>query len=519
MKYLAGSAQMKEIDRYTIEEIGIPSLVLMERAAMAVAEEVEKTFSSPLFDKKRDTILAVCGSGNNGADAAAAARMLALKGFQASILLAGQREKCTQEMRRQLEIAGKLEIPVMEYGEFLPGECSVLIDGIFGIGLGRKVEGRYKEVINMMNRLSAKKVIAVDIPSGIHGETGAVMGCAVKADVTVTFGFEKMGTAVYPGREYSGIVKVADIGFPDQSRRQAEEKTGKMAFVLEESDLSLIPRRPAYSNKGTFGKVLIVAGAKNMAGAAYLSALAAYRTGAGLVKVMTPEENRLIIQESLPEAVMISYNAGKIMEDEEERDRFALQIEKECMQASVVVLGPGLGQQPYGKMVVKHVLSSVCSPVIVDADGLNVIAANPELTGYYTENVIITPHLGEMSRLAGKEIREIQEDLAAAAAEYAETYGITCVLKDAATVVADRDGRISVNKSGTSAMAKGGSGDVLTGMIAALIAQGMDEVMAARMGVYLHGLCGEKAAEEKGGYGVLAHEIADQAGKVLKNRG
>ena len=194
MKYLAGSAQMKEIDRYTIEEIGIPSLVLMERAAMAVAEEVEKTFSSPLFDKKRDTILAVCGSGNNGADAAAAARMLALKGFQASILLAGQREKCTQEMRRQLEIAGKLEIPVMEYGEFLPGECSVLIDGIFGIGLGRKVEGRYKEVINMMNRLSAKKVIAVDIPSGIHGETGAVMGCAVKADVTVTFGFEKMGS-------------------------------------------------------------------------------------------------------------------------------------------------------------------------------------------------------------------------------------------------------------------------------------------------------------------------------------
>ena len=157
--------------------------------------------------------------------------------------------------------------------------------------------------------------------------------------------------------------------------------------------------------------------------------------------------------------------------------------------------------------------------MIGDADGLNVIAANPELTGYYTENVIITPHLGEMSRLAGKEIREIQEDLAAAAAEYAETYGITCVLKDAATVVADRDGRISVNKSGTSAMAKGGSGDVLTGMIAALIAQGMDEVMAARMGVYLHGLCGEKAAEEKGGYGVLAHEIADQAGKVLKNRG
>ena len=207
----------------------------------------------------------MCGSGNNGADAAAAARMLALKGFQASILLAGQREKCTQEMRRQLEIAGKLEIPVMEYGEFLPGECSVLIDGIFGIGLGRKVEGRYKEVINMMNRLPAKKVIAVDIPSGIHGETGGGNGLRGKGgrDGHVRI-WKKMGTALYPGREYSGIVKVADIGFPDQSRRQAEEKTGKMAFVLEESDLSLIPRRPAYSNKGTFGKVLIVAGAKKI---------------------------------------------------------------------------------------------------------------------------------------------------------------------------------------------------------------------------------------------------------------
>lgn len=523
MKYLVSSTQMKEIDRYTIEEIGIPSLVLMERASLKVAEEVEKLFHSPenssLFRQGEDKILAVCGNGNNGADGAAAARILAARGYQTEILLAGQREKGTKELQLQLDIAEKLGVSVMEYGEFLPGKCGILIDAVFGIGLGRKIEGRYKEVISLMNHLSAKKVIAVDIPSGIHGETGAVMGCAVKADVTVTFGWEKLGTVLYPGREYSGIVKVADIGFPDKSRKHVEDCQGHMAFALEKRDLELIPRRPSYSNKGTFGKVLIVAGSKNMAGAAFLSALAAYRTGAGLIKVMTPEENRLIIQEKLPEAVMITYDPEKIMEEGEERERFSLLVEKECMQASAVVLGPGLGQKPYAKTVVKNVLSSVCSPVIVDADGLNVIAANPELTGYYTENVIITPHLGEMARLVGKEIREIQEDLPAAAAEYAKTYGITCVLKDASTVVSDREGRVSVNQSGCSAMAKGGSGDVLTGIIAALIAQGMEEVLATRTGVYLHGLCGQQAALKKGDYGILAREIADEAGSVLNNAG
>ena len=523
MKYLVSGKQMKEIDRYTIEEIGIPSLVLMERAAMKVAEEIEKIFAhlsktkNPALHADKDEILAVCGNGNNGADGVAAARMLKQKGYCVSVLLAGTRDKGTKELLLQLDIAEKVGVPIMEYGDFLPGKYGVLIDAVFGIGLGRSIEGRYRELMDMLNRLSPKKVIAVDIPSGIHGETGAVMGCAIKADITITFGYKKLGMALYPGREYCGKIKVADIGFPKMSREHAEKVMGRMAFSLEKKDLAMVPKRPDYSNKGTFGKVLIVAGAKNMGGAAFLSALAAYRMGAGLVKVMTPEENRLVIQEKLPEAVVITYDPEKIMEDTEESRNFSVVVERECSQADTVVLGPGLGQKPYAGKIVKTVLCFVCSPVIIDADGLNIIASNPEFTGYYTENVIITPHLGEMARLVGKEIREVKEKIIETARDYAGKYGITCVLKDAATVTADRDGNVSVNTSGCSAMAKGGSGDVLTGIIAALTAQGMEEAQAARMGVYIHGLSGERAAVLKGNYGVLAHEIADEAGKVLKN--
>ncbi|MEY8337098.1 NAD(P)H-hydrate dehydratase [Lachnospiraceae bacterium 62-35] len=513
MKYLVSGSEMKEIDRYTIEEIGIPSLVLMERAAMKVAEEAEQLASAS------DEILVVCGTGNNGADGIAAARMLWEKGFHVSVLSVGHKENQTRERKLQLEIAERLGVPVWEYGEVFPKTCDILIDALFGVGLTRPIEGLYKDMIELLSAIRPKKTIAVDIPSGIHAGTGAVMGCAFCADVTVTFGYEKLGTALYPGREYSGIVKIVDIGFPKKSREAVAEKLfpGQIVFALEREDLRKIPRRPSYSNKGTFGKVLIIAGARNMAGAAYLSALGAYRTGAGLVKVMTVEENRLIIQEKLPEAVVITYNPDQILGDIQERNHFSLKLELLCREMDAVVLGPGMGQEPYVRELVKSVMCLVCSPVILDADGLNTIAANPELTGYYTENIIITPHLGEMARLTGKSIKEIQEDLIGTAEDYAKKYGLTCVLKDAVTITADREGQIAVNQTGCSAMAKGGSGDVLTGMIAALIAQGMEEGEAARMGVFFHGLCGEYAAFCKGSRGVLAHEIADAAGMVLES--
>lgn len=308
MRYLVTGSQMRAIDQDTIQNIGIPSLVLMERAAECVARKAEQ-----LCDQKTLQILAICGVGNNGADGVAAARMLYLHGFDVLVVVVGNEAHATKEFEVQKGIAEKLEIPVVDWEHFLHGEdeqkagdCAI-IDAVFGVGLSRDVEGTYAEVLDWINKAETEWVLAVDMPSGIHSDTGAVMGTAVKADVTVTFGYEKMGSALYPGRGYCGQTEVCDIGFPELSRKKA----GAEQFTYDPEDLNRIPARPAYSNKGTFGKVLVVAGSADMSGAAYLCAKAAYSMGAGLVKIMTPQENRQILQTLLPEAILSSYRYGQ----------------------------------------------------------------------------------------------------------------------------------------------------------------------------------------------------------------
>ena len=305
MRMLVTGKQMKAIDAYTIHTIGVPSLVLMERAALKVAQAAERLW------KKGDTIWAVCGTGNNGADGVAAARMLHLKGYPVRVFLVGNPDKGTEEFRTQLTIAGNVGLSSLPWQEGEKEECGLLIDAVFGVGLSRPVEGEYRQCIKMLGAKSIRSTVAVDVPSGIHGDTGTVMGIALRADLTVTFGWERTGTALYPGREYAGRVEVADIGFPGQALDAVKEAegtaAGDFAVTYGDDDLKRIPRRPAYSNKGTFGKVLIVAGSRNMCGAAYLSALSAYRTGAGLVKLLTVEENRQILQERLPEAIVATY--------------------------------------------------------------------------------------------------------------------------------------------------------------------------------------------------------------------
>lgn len=496
MRYLVKGTQMKEIDRFTITQVGIPSLVLMERAALAVAEEADRAAGPG------GRILAAAGLGNNGADAVAAARMLKEKGHPAAVILVGDRERGTEELKLQLSIAERLGVTVEQFGDFIPGGCEVLIDGVFGVGLNRPVTGRYEEFLRFLSEIKAGTVVAVDVPSGISSDTGSLLGPALRADVTVTFGYEKLGTAVYPGKDYRGRLVVADAGFP----AEAAEKAGMSAFTFGREDLSRLPARPAYSNKGTFGKVLVVGGRKNMAGAAYLAALAAYRTGAGLVKILTPEENREILQTLLPEAVLIPYREEALLE---EGGLTQEEVEGLCREASAVVLGPGLGRDEGAVKLVRAVLSAACSPLILDADGLNIVAEEEDLTRYFTENIVVTPHVLEMARLLHTSVKEVQKDIAGTAAGYADRYGITCVLKDAATVVAGKDGSLYVNSSGCSAMAKGGAGDVLSGVIGALLAQGMEEPEAAALGAYIHGLAGETAAARLGGRAVLARDLAD----------
>lgn len=496
---------MKEVDHYTIETIGIPSLVLMERAALAVVCEIKKLVN------KKSRIWVLCGNGNNGGDGIAIARVLHLKGYETTAILAGKRESATRETMIQLEIAKKIGVHLVDYPDFTFGECDLLVDALFGVGLNREVFGSYREIMDQVIASGPALTVAVDIPSGIHSGSGQIMGIAFRADVTVTFGWEKLGTMLYPGKEYSGRVVVAEIGFPEQSLSTIKPEF----FTFEPGDAKKVPSRPAYSNKGSFGKVLVVAGSCNMSGAAYLSALAAYRTGAGLVKIFTVEENRTILQSELPEAIIATYDPK---EADAGTEAFKELLVKQCEWASVIVLGPGLGRESYVKNLVEEVLTNAYVPIILDADSLGTIADNPDLTGYFTENIIVTPHLGEMARLTGSSVEAIKKNLIVAAREYADRFGITCVLKDAVTIGALKDQRTYVNSSGNSSMAKAGAGDVLTGIIAGLLALGLEESDAAALGVWLHGRAGDVVQEKYGSYSLLASQLTEEIHTILQEQ-
>lgn len=500
MKYLLDQKEAKAVDTHAIQQLGIPSLVLMERAALAVAEEAARHV------EKDQLILAVCGTGNNGADGIAAARILHGMGYRTALAIVGEKAHATEEWQLQLEIAKKLHIPV--WNQYAAEEyCNrerpgLLLDALFGIGLSREVEGTYREAVEFVNRTQCP-VLAVDIASGIHAGTGRVLGCAVSADWTVTFGCEKLGQVLYPGADYSGQVVIADIGFPKESL----EAAASLAFAWEKADLARLPKRPAHSHKGTFGKVLVIAGQKNMAGAAVFAATAAYRMGAGLVQVMTAEENRVILQEKLPEAVLCTYDP----------EAFTIECMKEpCSWADVIVIGPGMGKGSHVRSMLNYLFQYTEVPVVVDADGLNVLAGNPAMLELLAGRAIVTPHMGEMSRLCGLSVPEVQKDPVGVARAFANHYQAVCVLKDSRTVTAAFDGSSCVNLAGNSGMATGGSGDVLSGVIAGLLAAGMPPFQAAALGVYIHSLAGDAAAESRGEHSLMAGDILNALSQVLR---
>lgn len=493
MNILADSRQMKMCDNNTIHHFGIPSLVLMERAALATAEIVEEKV------KPRACVLVVCGTGNNGGDGFAVARILHQKKYRVIPVMTGDWDKVTPETRQQMEICQAYgieiyrEIPVMEYG--------AVIDALFGIGLSREIRGKYAGNIEQMNELPGLKV-AVDIPSGIQADTGNILGTAFRADITVTFAFAKPGLLLYPGAEYAGSVIVKDIGITPESF--LNEKI--TVCELTKQDLQLVPERRDYSNKGSYGKVLVVAGHKNMAGAAFFSGKAAYATGAGLVKLYTEEENRIILQQLLPEAVLETYDSGLNPEA----------FQSSMDSADVIVAGPGIGTEEKSEEIIKAVLKYAKVPVILDADGLNLLSQHLEWLQETKAPVLVTPHLGEMARLTKKSIFDIQKQLLQLAREFAEEYNVICILKDARTVTALPDGRAYINTSGNNGMAAAGAGDVLTGVLAGLIAQGMDIKQAAPLGVYLHGSGGDWIRRQSGTYGMTAQDIIEGVRQVLR---
>lgn len=494
MRYLVNSQEMKQLDKNTIEYFGVSPEVLMERAALSVFSEIKKRC------KKTDTVLVICGAGNNGGDGIAIARLLFLEGYEVSIYLPVKRDKMTSETKAQYETAKKYKVPVIEN----LGKYNVIVDALFGIGLSRPLDGTLKELIKWCNSQDALR-IAVDMPSGISADTGAVLGEAFRAKLTVTFGFAKVGQMLYPGAEFCGELLTADIGIDENSI--LGQKPEVCSF--EDSDIrKWFPPRKKDSNKGSYGKVLVIGGSDKMAGAPFFSAKAAYKSGCGLVRIFTPKANRNILLTMLPESLVTDY-------DSKNPD---LPLLQESMDwADVILAGPGLGTGDSAKMLMGEVLKRKDKPLVLDADALNILAGDMEQLKQSKSSILVTPHLGEMSRLMGKKIPEIKESILDTAREFSEKYGVVCVLKDARTVIAAENG-LFVNTSGCSGMAAGGSGDVLAGILAGLLAQKLSLEKTALLGTFLHGRAGEAAARKKGDPSMTASDILEEiSGVVMEN--
>lgn len=484
MRYLPTGEWMQKADSYTINEIGLLSMVLMERAALAAVDVMEREHIN------LEKTLIFCGSGNNGGDGFAIARLLKEKGYDVTAVLVGHESSMSTDCKSQKQIAEKCGVPMVT--TVRRQEYTTIVDAVFGVGLNREITGDYLDSIVKMNTLSGQKV-AVDIPSGICSATGRVLGTAFQADLTITFQCEKLGMVLHPGHEYAGKKVIADIGISCR----LFEKENDICFAYEKKDLpGLLPPRRPDSHKGTYGKVLMITGSKGMSGAAYLSARAAYTSGAGLVQIYTPEDNRLILQQLLPEAIVSTYT-----EFEEEKLKSLL------TWADVVCIGCGLGQSRLSESILKTTLKEVKVPCVVDADGLNILSCHPDLLKKTEKPVILTPHMKEMSGLTGCSVAELKEERFEKARAFTEKYGVVCVLKDARTIVVKRKKQIFVNTAGNSSMAKAGSGDVLAGVTAGLLAQHMEPYEAAALGVYLHACGGDEAKAAKGSYSVLAEDL------------
>lgn len=485
VRYLVTAEEMKEYDSNTMDRIGIPGMVLMERAALAAMDFILKRW-------EKGNALILAGVGNNGGDGLALARLLAEKGWQVEVWCVGNPEKAAGQWKAQRNI---LESYPVDFSS-IPGrtEYTIMVDALFGVGLSREITGEYARAVTEFQGRGGFK-LALDIPSGIDSDTGGVWGIAVKADATVTFGFMKRGLGLYPGCQWAGEIVLADIGITERSFFGREPET----FTFTGEPETLLPDRAEDGNKGTFGKILLTAGSVNMAGAAVLAAKAAYRAGAGMVKIITPEENRAILQTAVPEAL------------------FGTQWElAEGLEwADAVVIGPGIRKSQSAVNNLRQVLKYGDKPLVIDADGLNLLAENSELQQLLEEQgkkgrqVVLTPHVGELSRLTGVPVRKLKQSLVKYGTELAKRFHVIVTAKDARTFVCRESGSAYCNLCGNNGMATAGSGDVLSGITGALLAQTEDAFTAAALAVYVHGRAGDAAADRKGRRGCMAGDIVE----------
>lgn len=488
--------EMKKVDRAAIEA-GFPDILLMETAGRGVAGLADR-----ILKNAGKRVLVFAGKGNNGGDGLVAARFLDMWGYQVEIILLAGEKGLKGSPLVNYRLCRLREIDILEFSEDGDNnlklvknaimQADLIIDAMLGTGLKGDVRQPVATMIDLINQ-SQKKVLAVDIPSGIDGEKGRVLGKAIRADFTATMAYPKLGLVVYPGKEYTGQLEVVDLGVPEEYTA----RTGCNHFLLTGEEAGqLLPERPVTGHKGTFGKVGILGGSRGMAGAPALTGLAALKTGAGLVRVAVPRDIQATVAARSPELITIGL-AG--IDDLAEID----ELQK---QSDIMAAGPGLGRSEAVRTLVDWLLRECELPLVLDADGLNAIQ-DLQVLKERQSPLILTPHPGEMARLLKEDIATIQRERISFARDFATTYQLYLVLKGAATLIALPDGRVYINPTGNEGMATAGSGDVLTGIISGLLAQGSGVEEAAILGPYLHGLAGDLAKEELGSNSMIAGDI------------
>ncbi len=503
MKVLTAE-QMQAVDRRTIDKVGIPGVVLMENAGRGVAEEIVSRYSS--HGQQRAVVMA--GKGNNGGDGYVIARHLLDNDWDVLTLVFASEGDISGDAAVNLKAlvnCGAQILYIRTESELYEAvdeaeEFTVIVDALFGTGLTKPLQGLFLDAIGWIN-CQVCPVVAVDIPSGIDGSTGRIMGAVVNADLTVSFAFAKIGQTTYPGARHVGELVVKDIGIPSQI---VYETDAECFLVDDAAARALLPLRSMDGHKGTFGHLLVLAGSTGKCGAAVMTAEAGLRGGAGLVTLACPKNAQPVIASRLTEVMTVPLDEvnGEIamlaLEDVQ-----ALTAGKQAL-----AIGPGLGLGDEVSSLVRRMVQDTDLPVVVDADGLNALVGHLTVLDRQVDHeVVLTPHPGEMSRLTGLSIAEIQADRYSVAREFAVQHGVVLVLKGARTLVTAPDGIVYVNTTGHAGMASGGMGDVLTGLIGSLLAQGLPAKHAATLGVFLHGLAADRLLGTFGDAGLLATDV------------
>jgi len=505
------AAQMREADRRTIEEIGIPSLVLMENAGRQAVAAMEAIYSD-LLERQ---VAVLCGRGNNGGDGFVIARTLVQRGGDVSVFLLGLVADVRGDARINLEILGRLGVTVVEVADSQAWElhfsevsdCTLIVDAIFGTGLNAPVSGLIESVIADVNA-SAIPVVAIDLPSGLSADSADPIGPVLDAGLTVTLAAPKLPLVLPPGETHAGDIVIADIGIPGEI---LESLDGPRVELLTRASMrALIAPRGSDTHKGDYGRITIVAGSPGKTGAAYLAASGALRSGAGLVTVATPASCQPVLAAMGPE-----YMTEALPDTDAGIDADAVDRVLDSAR-DVLALGPGLGQAPATRAFILQLVDRATMPLVVDADGLNAFGDDADrLTGREGRDVIITPHPGEMARLVGMSADEVQSSRLEIARNFAVAHHVYVVLKGHRTLIATPDEKVFINPTGNPGMATGGTGDVLTGMIAAWLAQLLDAEAACKLAVYLHGMAGDLAEADEGEVAMTSADLAGHLGDAI----